>query len=67
MSLRTFHIIFVVVSTLMTVGVGVWAMLMYRTKHEQAMLVMAGLCGVGVVVLLWYGRWFLRKLKVSPL
>ena len=67
MSLRTFHIIFVLISTLLALCVGIWSILQYRSEHTNAMLMMtcsslACMCG-----LLVYGRWFLRKLKDSPL
>lgn len=51
----------------MTFGVGIWAVSQYRGNNESAMLVLAGACAVGVVGLLVYGRWFMRKLKDAPL
>ena len=63
MSLKAFHIVFVAVSTLLCVGFGVWAIAEYRSHGDPGTLV----AGVGSLsaslALVWYGRWFLRKLK----
>ena len=63
MSLKAFHIVFIVVSTLLCIGFGVWAIVEYRSHGGPDML----LAGVGSLsaslVLMVYGRWFLRKLK----
>ncbi len=67
MSLRTFHIIFVVVSTLLALGVGIWSLVQYRSEHTNAMLIMMVGCLALMVALVVYGRWFLQKLKDSPL
>ena len=56
MSLKAFHVFFVAVSTLLVLGLGAWSLV-----H--------GFTGLGVgsfvaaAVLVWYGLWFLRKLK----
>jgi hypothetical protein len=67
MSLRTFHIVFVLVSALLTLCVGIWSLVQYRSEHTNAMLIMAGACLACMGGLLIYGRWFLRKLKDAPL
>ena len=63
MSLKAFHIVFIVVSTLLCIGFGVWAIVEYRSQGGLGTLV----AGVGSLsaslALVWYGRWFLRKLK----
>ena len=63
MSLKAFHIVFVFVSTLLSLGFGVWAIMEYRSSGDVAALV----CGIGSfaggVGLMFYGRWFLRKLQ----
>jgi len=63
MSLKAFHIVFVVFSTLTAIGFGFWAIRHYRTTGEQAALFVgiSSLLGGGVLII--YGRWFLRKLK----
>jgi hypothetical protein len=63
MSLKAFHIFFVSVSFLLALGVSFWAFReSSRTESSSYMIL-----GVGAVVfaaaLVWYGRWFLGKLK----
>ena len=63
MSLKDFHIFFIVVSTWLCIGFGVWGT---RDFNHNGNLVHLAL-GVGSflasVLLVWYGIWFLRKLK----
>lgn len=63
MSLKTFHIIFVSVSLLLTLGFGLWAVRDYQAAGDRTSLYM----GIGsflvMVVLAVYGVWFLKKLK----
>ncbi len=63
MSLKAFHIFFIVVSTWLCIGFGVWGT---RDFNHTGNLVHLAL-GVGSflasVLLVWYGIWFLRKLK----
>lgn len=63
MSLKAFHILFVVVSTMLALGFAWWGFREYRLRGDVNMLVLAGLSVVAGVALLIYGRWFLRKLK----
>ena len=63
MSLKAFHIVFVMVSTLLALGFGAWAVRDYRSAGETASLVIGVGSLIGAGVLVWYGRWFLRKLK----
>ena len=63
MSLKTFHIVFVAVSTMLALGFGAWAIRDYRAHGELASLVLGIGSLLGSVVLVGYGRWFLRKLK----
>lgn len=63
MSLKTFHIIFVTISTLFAFLFGGWMMKSYEASKQTADLVL-GLCSfAGGVALLVYGRYFLKKLK----
>ncbi len=63
MSLKTFHIFFIVLSTLLAVAFGVWAVNDFGRSGSQLHLAL----GVGSFIasdaLVWYGVWFLRKLK----
>jgi len=61
MSLKAFHVVFIVCSVLLSLGLGVWALL----QPERT----AGILGLGLVgfasavALVVYGAWFLKKLK----
>ncbi len=63
MSLKAFHIVFITLSTLLTLGFGFWGVEDWRRSGNSWHL---GL-GIGsfgaAVVLVVYGRWFLRKLR----
>ena len=63
MSLKTFHVVFVLASTMLAIGFGAWAIRDYKSSGELASLVLGILSLCGAVALLVYGRWFLRKLK----
>jgi hypothetical protein len=63
MSLKAFHVVFVVLSTLLCAGFGVWEIRAYYQSSDKVEL----LLGVGSLLfgaaMVWYGLWFLRKLK----
>ncbi len=63
MSLKSFHIVFVSVSILLTVGFGLWAVRDYQAAGDRTSLYM----GIGsflvTILLAIYGVWFLKKLK----
>jgi hypothetical protein len=63
MSLKAFHIFFVVASILCAAGFGAWAVDAYRRSGGAANLGMAVGAFAAAAVLLVYGRWFLKKLK----
>lgn len=63
MSLKAFHIIFVIVSTMLAVGVGIWAIREYQVTGEAGALAFGAASLAGAVSLVVYGRWFLRKLR----
>ncbi len=63
MSLKAFHILFIVASTLLAFGFGVWALKQYfagASKTDLALGIASLVLGLGLI---WYGRYFLRKLK----
>ena len=63
MSLKTFHIVFVAVSTLLAFFFAGWLLNNYlATKAIGSLLgaILAALAGVGLI---WYGKAVLRKLK----
>ena len=63
MSLKAFHVLFVVISTALCAGFGAWGIQSYRSDGDVSALI----AGIGslvcVVILLVYGRWFLHKLR----
>ena len=63
MSLKAFHVFFIVVSTLCSLMLGAWGV----AEHSRSGNGSALLLGVGgfvaAAVLVVYGLWFLRKLR----
>ncbi len=63
MSLKAFHVFFVSVSFLLSLGVSFWAFRDYSRAEGTGSV----LPGTGALLfaaaLLWYGKWFLGKLK----
>ena len=63
MSLRFFHLLFIAVSTLMCLVVGIWAVDAYRTDGSFTWLALAVVALVGGGVLVVYGNRFLEKTR----
>ena len=63
MSLKAFHIFFMVVSILMSIGTGVWGLVRYGQHGGADHLAIAIVSLVAACLLAVYARWFLRKLK----
>jgi hypothetical protein len=63
MSLKGFHIVFIVCSTLLALGIGAWCV--WVDLVEGAPIYLAGaICSfVVAVALVVYGVWFYRKMK----
>jgi hypothetical protein len=63
MSLKGFHIVFIIFSTLLAVGVGLWCV--WVDLVEGAPIYLAGAIAsfVVAVALIIYGVWFYRKMK----
>ncbi len=67
MSLKAFHTLFIVVSTLFSFGFGVWGFVEHQRTDATGALVLAILGVAAGGVLIAYELWFLRKLKgVEP-
>lgn len=64
MSLRTFHIVFMVASIAMSFLVGVWGVLEYRRDADMTNLLIGVGFFVAGIVLIWYSSWFVRKLRM---
>ncbi len=63
MSLKAFHIFFIILSTALAVGFGVWATRDFSQSGSWVHLALGVGSFIGSGVLVWYGIWFLRKLK----
>ena len=63
MSLKGFHIVFIIFSTLLALGIGAWCV--WVDLVEGAPIYLAGaICSfVVAVALIVYGVWFYRKMK----
>ncbi|MSS73032.1 MAG: hypothetical protein EXS64_16290 [Candidatus Latescibacteria bacterium] len=63
MSLKAFHIFFIFVSTALSVGFGAWGVRDYLHSGDTLNLAMGVGAFAGGALLVWYSKWFLRKLK----
>ena len=63
MSLKAFHIVFVVMSILLSTGFCLWAIRQYLDVKYSGYLAVSVGALVFAAALFWYGVWFLRKLK----
>ena len=63
MSLKAFHIAFIVVSTLLAFGFAAWSVAHYRSGGNANLLIVAGLSLFAGMGLIFYGIRFLKKLK----
>ncbi len=62
-SLKAFHIFFIVVSIALCIGFGVWATRDFARSGSWVQLALGVGSFIGSGALVWYGVWFLRKLK----
>ncbi|MBI3833311.1 MAG: hypothetical protein HY287_03160 [Planctomycetes bacterium] len=63
MSLKAFHILFIVISSILCAGFGAWAVNEYLHFGDAATLAWGLGSFIFVALLLVYGRWFLKKLS----
>ena len=63
MSLKSFHLVFIIASVALMTFLSAWNFLNYRESQIGSGLAWAVAAGVAVVGLIIYGRFFLRKLK----
>ncbi len=63
MSLKAFHIFFIILSTLLAVAFGVWAIDDFGRSGSLVHLALGGGSFIASGALVWYGVWFVRKLK----
>lgn len=63
MSLKAFHIVFVIASVVLGLGFGIWAIVQFAHAGSAAMMALGIASLVFAVGMVVYGVWFLRKLK----
>ena len=64
MSLKTFHLVFVTLLTLLSFGFAAWGFLAYAGADGTMKDLSVGLTGVAAgVLVIFYGVYFLKKLK----
>jgi len=63
MSLKAFHIVFITASVLLALGFAAWSFVRYSSEHQASDLIFGAGSAVAAVGLVFYGRYFLKKLK----
>jgi hypothetical protein len=63
MSLKGFHIVFIIVSTLLALGVGAWCLWVNSIEGTPVFRIGAIGSFAAAVALMIYGVWFYRKMK----
>ena len=63
MSLRGFHIVFIVFSTLLALGTGVWCIWIDLVEGAPVFIIGAISSFAAAIGLIVYGVWFYRKMK----
>ena len=62
-SLKAFHIVFIIASTLLALGCGAWALVQFKNEGGWNHLAYGAASLVCAIALICYGRYFLKKLK----
>lgn len=63
MSLRFFHLVFIVLALLLSVLTGLWSLGQYRDLGSGSWLALGIVCLAVAAGLVVYGMWFLRKTR----
>ncbi len=63
MSLKGFHILFITVSTVLALGVGVWCLWVNSSEGAPVFRIGAVFSFIAAAGLVIYGVWFYRKMK----
>ena len=63
MSLKAFHIVFILFSTLLALGTGVWCVWVNLVEGVPIYLAGAIASFAAAIALIIYGVWFYRKMK----
>ena len=65
MSLKAFHLVFIILSILFSLVFGIWAVLSYGSSEKTAELVLGIISLVGTVGMSIYLFFFLKKFLIS--
>jgi len=63
MSLKAFHIVFIIVATLLALGTGVWCLWVNFMAGAPVYAAGAVVSFIVAIALMAYGFWFYRKMK----
>jgi uncharacterized membrane protein len=64
MSLKAFHLVFIIASIILSLGFAAWALVNYFSAHAGVWYLVAGLGSAAAAVgLVFYEIYFLKKLK----
>jgi hypothetical protein len=63
MSLRIFHVVFIIASVVLSLFVAVWAVREYQATHNVGALVLGGVFLLAGAAMVEYGRRWFNKLK----
>ena len=63
MSLKAFHIVFIAASTLLAFGFSAWWLVQFFNDGKLLELLFGILSALAGAALIFYGRYFLKKLK----
>jgi hypothetical protein len=63
MSLKAFHLVFIVFSTLLALGLGAWCVWVNLVEGNSMYLAGAIASFISAIVFVVYGVWFFRKMK----
>jgi hypothetical protein len=63
MSLKSFHIVFIIFSTLLALGCGAWCIWVNLVEGAPVYLAGAVASFIAAIALIVYGVWFYRKMK----
>jgi hypothetical protein len=63
MGLKTFHIVFIVASLLLCLGLGSLFLVRYSSDHALADLLFGSGWLAGALAMIFYGRYVLRRLR----
>lgn len=66
MSLKIFHVFFIILSALLNLGFGVWGIKAFAAQGPWYYLLLGALSLLGAVLLTVYLFWFFKKMKAIP-